>query len=408
MSFILQTFLDILGETFHIFTANYFRQPQLPDLSSQKMKNIVIVGGGFAGVSTAHRFLKNVEKSTTAPYKVTLVSRDSHFFWNIAAPRGIIPGQIDDEKLFQPIAQGFAKYGPEKFEFVLGAATDLDVGGKTLVVDVDGKATRIGYDYLVIGTGSRTKVAGPFKSDGSTEGTKQTIHDFQQRVKDAESIVVVGAGPTGVETAGELAFEYGKKKKIILISGGPTVLENRPASVSKTALKQLDVLGVDVRLNTKAKDPVTLPDGKQELTLSGGEKIVVDLYVPTFGVLPNSSFVPSQYLDPQGFVQVDQYLQAKGAEGVFAIGDVNNSEAPQFWFVEKQSVHIAKNLILSLSGKAPVPYKASATGMMGLQIGKNAGTGHFGNFKLPSFLVKSIRKTLFVENLPKTVDGSML
>lgn len=148
------------------------------------------------------------------------------------------------------------------------------------------------------------------------------------------------------------------------------MLENRPASVSKTALKQLDVLGVDVRLNTKAKDPVTLPGGKQEVTLSGGEKIVVDLYVPTFGVLPNSSFVPSQYLDPQGFVQVDQYLQVKGAEGVFAIGDVNNSEAPQFWFVEKQSVHIAKNLILSLSGKAPAPYKASATGMLRLTRNK--------------------------------------
>ncbi|PSE44091.1 FAD-dependent oxidoreductase, partial [Acinetobacter baumannii] len=47
--------------------------------------------------------------------------------------------------------------------------------------------------------------------------------------------MVVGAGPTGVETAGELAFEYGTSKKIILISGGPTVLENRPASVTKTA-----------------------------------------------------------------------------------------------------------------------------------------------------------------------------
>ncbi|PSE86145.1 hypothetical protein C7G75_19505, partial [Acinetobacter nosocomialis] len=294
---------------------------------------------------TAHRFLKNVGKSTTAPYKVTLVSRDSHFFWNIAAPRGIIPGQIPEEKLFQPIAEGFSQYGPDKFEFVLGTATDLDVGGKTLVVDVDGKATRLSYDYLIIGSGSRTKIPGPFKSDGSTDGVKQTIHDFQERVKAAKTIVVVGAGPTGVETAGELAFEYGTSKKIILISGGPTVLENRPASVTKTALKQLETLNVDVRVNTKAKDPVTLPDGKKELTLSGGEKLVVDLYIPTFGVLPNSSFVPSQYLDSNGFVQVDQYFQVKGAEGVFAIGDVSDSEAPQFWFVEKQSVHIAKNLI---------------------------------------------------------------
>lgn len=46
--------------------------------------------------------------------------------------------------------------------------------------------------------------------------------------------------------------------------------------------------------------------------------------------------------------------------------------------------------------------------MIGVQIGKKAGTGHFGNFKLPGFVVCMLRKTLFVERLSKTVDGSML
>lgn len=44
--------------------------------------------------------------------------------------------------------------------------------------------------------------------------------------------------------------------------------------------------------------------------------------------------------------------------------------------------------------------------MMGLQIGKNSATGHIGNWRLPGFLIKTIRKTLFVEGLPKAVDGS--
>jgi NADH dehydrogenase FAD-containing subunit len=215
---------------------------------------------------------------------------------------------------------------------------------------------------------------------------------------------------------------------MLQISSGPAVLENRPESVSRTALNQLTALGVDVRLNTKVKNSAHLSNGKEELTLSGGDKLLVDLYIPTFGVIPNSSFVASEFLDPNGFIKVDEYFSVKGAEGVFAIGDVNNMEPPQILPAKSQSVHMAKNLILSLSNRPQVPYKASTKGTpcvvytgedytltfwdntakMGLQIGKKSGTGHVGDWKLPGFLVVKIRKTLFVEDLPKMVDGSML
>lgn len=199
--------------------------------------------------------------------------------------------------------------------------------------------------------------------------------------------------------------------------------------MSKTALNQLEALGVDVKLNTEAKDPEVLPNGKSELHFSTGRQLVVDLYISTVGVVPNSSFVPPQFLNASGFIKVGEYLDIKGADGVFAIGDVNDCETPQFYFSEKQSTYIAKNLVLALTNKAPVLYKASTTGvfnntlssaarsrladhhhtgMIGIQIGKKTGTGHFGNFKLPSFLVIALRKTLFIDNLPKTVDGSML
>jgi hypothetical protein len=44
--------------------------------------------------------------------------------------------------------------------------------------------------------------------------------------------------------------------------------------------------------------------------------------------------------------------------------------------------------------------------VLAVQIGKKAGTGHLGSMKLPSFMVAYARRTLFVENAPKTVDGS--
>lgn len=92
------------------------------------------------------------------------------------------------------------------------------MGENLTLNDADGKNTNIGYGYFVIATGSRPKFDGPFKSSGSTEAKKETLHHIQHRLKDAKSVVIVGAGPRGVETAGELAFEYGKAKKITLVS----------------------------------------------------------------------------------------------------------------------------------------------------------------------------------------------
>ncbi|EMT66633.1 Apoptosis-inducing factor 2 [Fusarium odoratissimum] len=382
---------------------------------SQKPKHIVTIGGSFASVRTAHKFLQGMQNKNAGSYKVTMISRDSHFFWNLAMPRAIIPGTIPDDNLFQAIAPGFTKYG-DKFELIVGTATGIDINNKQVKVYKAGQETFISYDYLLIGTGSSTKAESPFKSRGSTDATRDYVHAYQKGVGEAHSIIVAGAGPTGVEVAGELADYYGNKKDITLVSktshhlvkiwinAGPTVLDNRPDSVSKSAHSQLEKLGVKIRLNTKVNESITLPNGKQEVTFSSGEKVVTDLVIPTFGVVPNSSFVPPDLLDAHGYIKVDQYLAIEGRQDVFAIGDVSNVEAPQFWFVNTQAGHMAKNLVHIMIGKPMIPYKASTTAMGGMQIGKS-GVGHYGNWRIPGFMVHAIRKTLFVEQLPKMIDN---
>ncbi|KAK9427249.1 hypothetical protein V1505DRAFT_334675 [Lipomyces doorenjongii] len=365
------------------------------------MANIVILGGSFAGVSTAHRILKGAAKAG-APVKITLVSPNTHFYWNIAAPRAIIPGQLADEKYFQPIAAGFSQYKPSQFEFIVASAESVDFATKK--VGLSGDKT-IGYDYLILATGSSTKGNLPFKTLGTTEATKDALHDFQARVKKAKTIVVAGAGATGVETAGELGFEYGTQKEIILIAGGSAILEQAIPSVSKTATKLLEGLKVNIKYKTKVSGSAQTPEGRQELTLASGDKLVADLYISTFGLVPNSSYVPAKFLNANGFVTVDEYLKVKGTENVWAIGDVSDLEPQQFMFADKQSTHLAKNIVLILTKKTPLPHKLGTKGM-GLQIGRKAGTGHLGSIKLPGFLVSMLRKNLFVDNLPTTVNGS--
>jgi NADH dehydrogenase FAD-containing subunit len=186
-------------------------------IPAYKMKHILILGGSYAGISTAHRLFKQTSK--VEAFKITLISPNTHFYWNIASPRGIIPGQISDDKIFQPIAAGFTKYSSDQFQFILAAAKSIDFKGqKVEILAKDGSKSTISYDFLILATGSRTKEVTPFKMLDSTEDTMEILHDFQSRVEEAKTIVVAGAGFTGVETAGELGYTYGKEKKIIMVS----------------------------------------------------------------------------------------------------------------------------------------------------------------------------------------------
>ncbi len=217
LRFILSALQNVSTAVFHLITAGYFRQIHEPSPSSHAMKNIVILGASYAGLSVAHQLLK--QRGTIGPIKVTLVTPNTHLYWNIAAPRGLIPGQIADEQLFQPIAPGFEQYPSERFEFILASAEDLDVEAKKVFVfnPAAGKKT-LDFDILVLATGTSLKEVVPLKSLGSTEATKVALHQLQSRVKNAKKIVVAGGGVTGCEVAGELGCEYGDQKEIVLVS----------------------------------------------------------------------------------------------------------------------------------------------------------------------------------------------
>lgn len=183
------------------------------------MTHIVILGASQAGIRTAHRILMQAEKAGEAgPVKLTLVSPNTHMYWNLASPRGLIPGQLTDEELFQPIAPGLKRYTASKVEFVVGRAEGLDFASKTVLVSSASGNKSLGYDVLVLATGASTKAEAAFKGSGSTEEARDAVRAFRARVGKAGSIVVAGAGPTGVEFAGELAFVYGEEKHVTLVS----------------------------------------------------------------------------------------------------------------------------------------------------------------------------------------------
>lgn len=232
---------------FHLLTIGYFQPREQHSINTStsatpKMKNIVILGGSYAGVSTAHRILKQAAKSpsTISPFKITLVSPNTDLYWNMASPRAILPGQLADDQLFQPIAAGFKKYNDYQFEFILAHATSVDVSGRTVAISVTDRLSDatadaveqivLEYDHLILATGSRTINDTPLKGLGSTDKTKAALHDFQGRIEKAKIIVVAGGGVTGVEVAGELGFQYGRIKEILLVCSTALFTTHMPGS----------------------------------------------------------------------------------------------------------------------------------------------------------------------------------
>jgi pyruvate/2-oxoglutarate dehydrogenase complex dihydrolipoamide dehydrogenase (E3) component len=130
--------------------------------------------------------------------------------------------------------------------------------------------------------------------------------------------------------------------------------------MATNATKYLNILGVNVRVNSKVKQANELPDGNTEIILASGDKLTTDVYIPTFGVVPNSSYLPKDLLNERGYVKVDDLLGVKGAAGVYAIGEVSDCEVMRFVALEAQSKHMANNAVLIAAGKQPLVYKKNA------------------------------------------------
>ena len=237
-------------------------------------KTVLILGAGWAGLPLAHKLLKYTVPKLQGDLKIILVSPNTHFYWNVAATRGVIPGAIPNDQLFLSISEGFARYPPANFEFVLGKAEGIDVEENSVTVVTNNGIDRvIGYDHLVIATGSRIRSGLPFKPIGAHEETLAALHSLQKEIEGGKSIVVAGAGPTGVETAGEIAAAYRGEKEVTLIISGERVLQSSEVrvDVSLGVEKDLQKLGVKMLRNVQVKEVQASEggDSKTSLKLAG-------------------------------------------------------------------------------------------------------------------------------------------
>lgn len=361
--------------------------------------HVVIIGGGFAGLHAARALRKS-------PVQITLVDRTNHHLFQPllyqVATASLSPGDIT-----APIRWILRR---QRNVFVmLGEAVAIDVSTRT--VSLEGTRHSLTYDFLVLAPGGRhsyfahpewESLAPGLKSvEDAAEMRRRFLLSFERAElcgDDEEraayqTIVIVGGGPTGVELAGaipDIAYKAlrrdfrridTRRTRVILIEAGDRVLPTFPASLSARARRDLEGLGVEVRLNSLVTE---VREGHVSI---GGEIIRTRTVFWAAGnvVSPLTRSLGAP-LDRVGRVSVEPDLSMPGHSEVFVIGDAAHvvcggrtvpGVAPA---AMQQGRSAGRNIARSLAGKERVPFDYFNKGDLAT-IGRHKAVADFGRLR---------------------------
>ncbi|RTL12794.1 MAG: NAD(P)/FAD-dependent oxidoreductase [Flavobacteriaceae bacterium] len=362
---------------------------------------IVIIGGGFAGISLAKRLRnKNVQ----------VVLLDKHNYHNFQPLMyQVATGGLEPDSIAYPIRKIVQEY--KDFYFRLAEVRDIDPENNIIYADIGD----IKYDYLVIATGSKTNYFGNKEIERNSMAMKTIpqslnirsliLENFEQALLTNDiderhslmNFVLVGGGPTGVELAGALAEmkkailpkDYPdldvRKMEINLIQGSNRVLDSMSENASEKAEKFLLDLGVSVWKNVR----VTGYDGKTVTTSSdlSFDSATVIWTAGVQGALPHGLKADS-FIKNVNRIKVNQYNQVEGYNNIFAIGDIAvmaSEDYPQGHPMMAQPAMqqgrlLADNLIRIINKKTPIPFEYKDKGSMAT-IGRNKAVVDLPKFK---------------------------
>jgi NADH dehydrogenase len=368
------------------------------------LPQVVIVGGGFAGLAAARR-LKNV------PCEVTIVDRHNHHVFQPllyqVATAGLSPGDIAS-----PIRWILRKQ--PRLRVLLATVEHIDSAARQLILD---RGERLRYDYLIVAPGATHSYFGHDEWSGAAPGLK-TLDDalamrhrlllaFEEAEREPNpvlqrrllSFVIIGGGPTGGEMAGalgEIARQVLRTEfdnvdpaisRILLIEAGPSILPSFPERLRESARVALLRLGIVVRTGQ------AVTKVEKGAVWIGDERIEAHTIIWAAGVAAapvGKDLGPN--LDRAGRVIVEPDLSVPGHPGVFVAGDLasfthqTGKPLPGVAQVAKQQgKHAAANVARLIAGQQTLPFRYFDPGNMAT-IGRNAAIADFGFTQVSGYL----------------------
>lgn len=369
-----------------------------------KRPRVVIIGAGFGGLWAA-------KELGSTDVDVTVIDRKNHHTFQPllyqVATAVLSPGEIAS-----PIRRILNKH--ENIKVILGEASGFDTEKKEIRLE-DG--TLITFDYLIVAAGARHSYFGNDQWEIAAPGLK-TIEDavemrsrillaFEVAEREAYmtgsaeplTFVVVGAGPTGVELAGAIADIARKvlakdfteidtrRSRVLLFEGSDRVLGTFPPDLSEKAKKQLEDIGVEVRLNS------FVTDIEASRVKVGEEWITCDVVLWATGVAASPlGKALGVETDRAGRVFVEPDLTIPGNKDIFVIGDMasikreNGEPVPGVSPAAMQmGTNAAENILRDVKGRKRENFSYVDRGSMAT-IGKRKAIANIKGWKFSGMI----------------------
>jgi len=410
--------------SYGIHTTEMNDKPKASQEILNKIPLVVIVGGGFGGLAAAKALRQ-------APVNVLLIDRSNHHVFQPllyqVATSVLAPGQIAS-----PIRGLLADQ--KNTSVMLGDVTGIDPATQHVIVDAgDKEGIQVAYDYLVLATGATHSYFGHdefahfapgLKSLADAESLRNhilmalenaEIEEDPERRKALMTFIMVGAGPTGVETASAIAVMVRttlrknfrridpKSAHIVLVDMGKRPLGTFAEELSEIARQRLSQLGVDVRL------------GKAVQSIDADGAVVGDERIPSKTVIWTAGVAPSPAgkwlgceVDRAGRVRIRQDLTVQDHPEIFVIGDTASLDQdgrplPGVAQVAmQQGRYAAKSIFRQVTQKPqPPPFRYFDKGNLAV-VGKGFAVLQSGRVKMSGFFAWLVWALIHIQFLAES------
>jgi apoptosis-inducing factor 2 len=330
--------------------------------TSASRPSVVVIGGGYGGI--------NVAKALDEVAEVTLVDPAEAFFHNVAALRALVD--------------------PRWLQWIFFPYQRLLSSGRFVrdrAVSVDGRRVRLASggilepDYLVLATGS----CYPFPAktqERDVDPARAWYCAAHQALAGADRALILGAGPVGLELAGEIRAFFPDKQVTVADVADDIVAGPYPPGLRDELRSQLKQLGIELRLGiTPAALPGAPPATLDRIRIRSGDgdELAADIWFRAFGVRPNTGYLGGASLaggrNGQGYVRVDKYLRVLGETRVFALGDIADADHNMAGIAGHQAELVAANIRALITGEGGLTSWAKFPPVIVIPLGPEGGAG---------------------------------
>ncbi len=392
-------------------------------------KHILILGAGFGGLGVAQELARLLPDDGNG--RITLVDEDNYLLFTPMLTEAA-GGELDSRHIVRSVHKLH-----NRIHFVQGRVTKIDVHGKSATVQLgpaqlDPQERTLTADHLVIALGSVTSYhhlpgveenSFAMKSLGDAGAVcafalacleRANNEEDASKRKELLTFVVAGGGFTGVETMAALndllrdkAEEYGNLSsgdvRTLIVHPGKRLLEEITPELAAYAEQKLKERGVEVQLNARISSA-----GPDFVQVEGGERIAARTLIWTAGVTPSP--VIEQTDAPKGKhhgIQVEGTCQLKETPGVWALGDCaeipkpdgQGTYAPTAQNATREGKLIARNIVATLRGAEPQPFRYTPIGELAL-VGRRSGVARVFGRNFSGLLAWAMWRAVYLAKMP--------